>query len=152
MNLNAMPNIPAEYLTETVTLCQQVRYDFLEIATHLWTIREGSVWRGKYSSFSEFTDECQLDRAFVTRLLKVYDAYVIAGKIELAQLSKVGYSKLYEAIPLLSEHSPEKVVEMALELSKEDVRQTVNPHDHEPGPDVITCYECVKCHKFIRIS
>jgi len=139
-----------EKCQELRILCKQTRNNFIDMARLLYEINAGNYWEGKYSSFAEFTDDCQLERPFVARIMKVYEVYVINNGISSKKLAEAGWTKLYMAIPLIGKKSASDVVGYATEVSQRDLGYEVADaltEAHECKWEELRVRICTVCHK-----
>ena len=145
---------PTEYLRETIDIIKQIETRFLELGSRLYTIREKRMWEGTYDSFNEFLDTARITPGHASILISIHKNYIIEGKRTQEQLAGIGYSNLYESIPLIEREGVENAVIIASTLTRSEIKDEVRDirhgeHDHEIGID--RWATCKTCNKFIRV-
>lgn len=144
----------ADYLRNTVDLVQQIETRFFELGKRLYTIKEKELWREAYSSYHEFLEAAKVNPSMASRLTRIHEVYIIEGKRDIKELAHIGYSNLYEAIPLIQRDGVEATVVRAETLSRSEIvdevkEQKFGEHNHEPKDDAR--YAFCKCGKLIRV-
>lgn len=130
------------------------RHSVIRGAELLYRIREDHLWDGNHQSFDAFVqDVCQISPSFATKLLKVYEHYVIHNSVSHAKLEGIDAEKLYLASRL--EEEPERQLAKAETLTRSDlydaIRENKNgAHECTPDPD-IRLAPCIHCKKLIRV-
>lgn len=145
----------AVFLRETVDLVKEIETRFLELAARLYTIQTEKLWEGQHDSFMDFTDDAGLQRPFVSKLLAIHNIYVLEHRVALTQLSKVGYQKLYEALPLLQTDDAKTVINKAYTLTLVELREEVREDRHGEHKHVVGTERwgtCKKCGKFVKLQ
>lgn len=145
---------PANFLRETIDLVKQIETRFLELGSRLWTIREKKLWEEGYDSYSDFLTAARINPGHASILASIHQHYVVEGKMSYAKLAKVGYSNLYEAIPLLKSESADLVVEKARLLTRAEIKDEVRDekhgeHEHIAGKERWGL--CEVCGKFVKV-
>lgn len=145
---------PTDYVRETIDLVRQIETRFLELGARLYRIREEKLYLGTYDSFQEFLDTAHISGGHASILCKIHKHYVIDGQQDQKQLAGIGYSNLYEAIPLIEKDGIDKTVVKAQTLTRDEIREEVREekygvHSHEV--DEARWGMCVKCGKFVRL-
>lgn len=139
---------PADFLRDTVDLIKQIETRFLELGARLYNIREKKLWlEGGYDTYEDFLDTAKMSYGNASILASVHKHYVVDKNLSFQQLTGVGYSNLYEAIPLLQSESPDKVVEIARTLTRSEIKQEVRDHKHPDCDHPNTLVICATCHK-----
>lgn len=145
---------PTEYLRETVDLVKSIETRFLELGARLFLIREKELWRGNYESYSEFLDAAKINHGNASILASIHKHYVVEGGTPQKKLVGVGYSNLYEAIPLIERDGVELAVVKATTLTRSEIKDEVREkkhgeHDHKVG--VERWGTCEVCGKFVKL-
>lgn len=143
-----------EYLRNTVDLVKAIETRFMELGARLYKIRDKELWRGDYDSYSEFLDTAHINPGHASMLSSIHKHFVVDGKIEPAKLAKVGYSVLYEAVPLIEKHGVDKAFVMASTLTRSEIKDEVRDdkhgeHTHKVGTE--RWGTCDKCGKFVKV-
>lgn len=143
-----------DYVRETIDLVKQIETHFLELGARLYKIREEKLYLGTYDSFQEFLDAAHINPGHASILAKIHKFYVIDGGQKQEQLAGIGYSNLYEAIPLIEKDGITKAVVKAETLTRAEIKDEVREekhgvHEHVPKDDVR--FAVCECGKFIRV-
>ena len=112
---------PADYLRETIDVVNQIETRFFELGKRLHKISFKELWQGQYDSFYEFLIEAKINPSMATRLVKIHEIYVVQGKQNPKRLAAIGYSNLYEGIPLIERDGVEATVVRAETLSRSEI-------------------------------
>lgn len=150
MNMNG-----AEYLRQTIDLVKQIETRFLELGARLYNIRDKELWRDTYESYQEFLDAAHINPGHASILYSIHKHYVIDGKKKQDTLAGIGYSNLYEAIPLIEERGIDAAVVAASTLTRSDIKEEVREqkhgvHKHQLGTE--RWAKCNTCSKFERVD
>lgn len=145
-----MENYDANYLRETIDVIKQIETRFMELAARLHTISTRQLWKGGYTSFSEFLEAAQMSKGNASILIKVYETYVLNGGVPAEKLKEVAYSNLYQAIPLIERDGVEKTIETARTLTRAEIKEEVREDKHGDCQHAESILICTTCHK--RIS
>lgn len=143
---NPNPMNPANYLRDTIDLVKSIETRFFELAARLYTIKTKELWSGSYDSFQEFLDTAKVNASMASVLTQIHDRYVVQGKIPQSKLIGIGYSNLYEAIPLIDSKGVANAVETAKTLTRQEIKLEVREQKHGAcaHPETITI--CASCH------
>lgn len=144
---------PTEYIRETIDLIKSIETRFLELGARLYRIREEKLYIGTYDSFQEFLDAAHISAGHASILAKIHKFYVVDGGQEIPQLAGIGYSNLYEAIPLIEKDGMETTIVKAQTLTRSEIKDEVRDvqhgvHNHEAGEER---WGVCTCGKFIRV-
>ena len=105
-----------KYVTETVALVKNLEEGFLVLGERLKRIRDERLYLPSYDNFEIFLMECRLTPSKASRLISVYETYVEKFGFDPEKIAAVGWSLLYEAVPLLI--SKQKATEVLHELTE----------------------------------
>ena len=141
---------PEVFLRETASLYKDISNRYFELAARLSHIRGQHLWKNGYESFSDYLDDTKISQATASKLIQVYESYILPGHFTPMQLDGTPYSSLYEAIPLLKQHNPQEVVEMAKRLTRDEIKSEVKDDKHPDCEHVQTIVICVKCHRRVE--
>lgn len=137
-----MSNIDKHVLDKCATCFTSARRSLLEGAKLLLEIKEKEVWAERHDSFSEYlSDVCQISDGFASKLIKVYEHYVLGAKLPPQDLEVVDSEKLYLAINIPSD--PHEQFQRALTLTRSELQDEVRESKH----GVCNCAE----HEHIKI-
>lgn len=145
-----------EYCTTTLDLKKTIETSFIALGERLSKIRFESLWRSNWNSFAEYLMEMKINESTASRLISVYDTYVGNYKIDESKLAAIGWSNLYDMIPLVkTREKAEELVDKTSEMRKEDVREEIraakfNCTDHDwVELHIQTCRICGKKHRIM---
>lgn len=145
---------PADYLRDTIDLIKQIETRFLELGARLYTIKTKELWKASYDSYQEYLDVAKVSPSQASMLAKIHQYYVVEGKMSTKKLAQVGYSNLYEAIPLIEKEGVAAALLKAETLTRDEIKDEVREerhgvHKHEVGKE--RWGSCEKCGKFVKI-
>ena len=142
-----------EYLRETIDLTKAIETRFLELGKRLYKIREEKLWLDSYNNYTEFLDTARINPAMASMLVSVYKGYVIEGGKDEEELRGIGYSNLYESLPLIESDGVNKALNKAKTLPRSDIKDEVRAMRHgEHTHDIGTRrFGVCACGKFIEI-
>lgn len=144
---------PTEYIRDTIDLVKSIETRFLELGARLYRIREEKLYIGTYDSFQEFLDAAHINPGHASILAKIHKYYVVDGKQPQEQLAGIGYSNLYEAIPLIEKDGIERTIVKAQTLTRSEIKDEVRDEKHGEHEHVLGAERwgmCTHCGKFIR--
>jgi hypothetical protein len=140
---------PATYLRECIDLVRSIETRFLELGARLYRIREKELWKDRYDSYQEFLDTAKVSPGNASILASIHRHYVVEGRITKEKLAGVGYSNLYESIPLIERSGVNKALEIARTLTRAEIKQEVRDEKHPDCTHDQTLVICAKCKKRI---
>lgn len=148
-------NRKLEFVRETIDLVKSIETRFLELGARLYKIKEEKLWEGSYDSFYEFLDAAHVNPSMATMLTKVHQFYVVEGKQKPEQLKSIGYSNLYQAIPLIERDGIEGAVVKAETLTRSEIIDEVKEKKHGAHKHTVGAERwgvCEKCGKFVKVD
>jgi hypothetical protein len=117
---------PKTYLKETLGLKSDIEGAFLQLGERLKKIRDDKLFEGEYQNFDEFLLEAKISKATASKLIKVYETFVIGYRMPVKKLSGVGYTSLYAiAGHASSKERAEELVERASILTRDHLEQSL---------------------------
>lgn len=142
------------YVRETIDLVRQIETRFLELGARLFNIREKRLWEESYDSYSDFLEVAKINPGHASIFEKIHRYYIVEGKKDMKQLAGIGYTNLYEAIPLIEKDGIDKAIVKAETLTRSEIKDEVRDqkhgeHDHILGKE--RWGMCETCGKFVRI-
>jgi len=87
--------IPQNYIRETLQLRSQIEGAFLDLGERLYKIREEKLYVGEFENFEEFLLTAKLSKATASKLITVYETFVLKYNLPTKELAGVGWSALY---------------------------------------------------------
>ena len=143
-----------QYVRETIDLVKQIETRFLELGARLYKIREEKLYLGTYDSFQEFLDAAGIRKSNASILAKIHKVYVVEGGKTNEELAPIGYTNLYEAIPLIEREGFDKTIVKAETLTRAEIIDEVKDHTygvHEHVPKDEQRFALCECGKFFRV-
>lgn len=108
------------YLKETITIAKRIESAFLELAARLKNIRDNRLYDGEYQNFAEFLWEIKIAEGTASKLIKVYETFILKFKMKTDKLSAVGWSSLYQiANNIETKEEAEEWVDKAVLLTRD---------------------------------
>lgn len=144
---------PSDFLRDTIDLVRSIETRFLELGSRLFKIREEKLWGDTYDSYQEFLDAAHINPGHASILASIHKHYVIDGGVNKDTLAGIGYSNLYEAIPLIEKEGIKKAVAKAETLTRSEIKDEVRDQKHGDHRHILGSDRwgvCEKCGKFIR--
>lgn len=144
-----------DYIKDTILLVKAIENRFLDLGERLYNIKEGELWSSTHSSFNEFLAEAGVRHGMASMLVKVYRTYVVEGKKSPQELAGVGYSNLYEAVPLIESKGLDGAIALATTLTRSEVIQEAKEGKHGKHDCLIGEERwgvCKTCGRFIRVE
>jgi hypothetical protein len=132
---------------------KSARKSLIEGAGLLHKISNERLYLGKFDSFGEYLEqECQLSEGTASKLIKVYQHFVIDGGVSPRNLQNVDSEKLYLALRL--DMKPSEQLTRAETWSREDLREEVRAigkDEHECKMDMtVVIHPCKTCGRLLR--
>jgi hypothetical protein len=135
-----------DFLQDTINLVKSIETRFLELGARLYTIKDKEMWKDNYESFQDFLIDAKINPGNASILVSIHKNYAVEGGVPQEKLAGIGYSTLYEAIPLIEKRGVTEVVEMARTLTRTEIKDEVRESKHgECTHEIITI--CGKCKK-----
>lgn len=147
-----------EIITDVLDLAshcfKNARGNLMQGAKYLHQISKEELWKGQYSSFNEYLEgECQISASYASKLIKVYEYYVVQSGVSPRKLEAVDVEKSYMAINLNGE--PEHKLLAAQEWNRQDFKDhlATNPDGSECSHKVLIIkHQCKACSRFIDVN
>lgn len=118
-----------EFCLEALDLKKNIECDFLELGMLLYKIKEERYYEAGWSSWEEYVMELKMSESSISRLIRIYQIFILRFKFAPAQLAPIGWTNVAELLPQIKETTPRNDVhgwldEMA-DLSRSDLRRTI---------------------------
>ena len=139
-----------EIIEKTIGCFKDARQRVAEGMQYLYEINKSDIWdNGQYSSFTDFVESgCGISRGFASRLLSIYQHYVIEGKVSQGNLFDIDAQKLYLAIKLPG--SPSNQLIKADTLTRRELQDELASDEFGDCTHEHTYTLCSRCHKKIE--
>jgi len=143
-----------DFCMETIALKSAIEGSFLELGKRLFTIREKEMYLPSYETFEEFSLELKMSRATVSKLVNIYQLFVLKfGIPETRLLQAGGWSNVAELLPVVNTKAQAiKWLEKAEALTRADLRIAlttkktgIDPADCEHDKDFFVLKICRTC-------
>lgn len=126
------------YLHKTIQLREQLEGGFLLLAERLKKIRDERMFRDEYDSFEDFLREIRISPATASKLIGVYEKFVILGDIAPEDLIKQGWTNLSIFLPLItSKKNAREIYDKVAPLDRTDAMRVYE--EMKRGVDMGTC-------------
>ena len=144
-----------QYCDTTLKLKKTIETSFLSLGERLSKIRIERLWESNWSSWVEYLADMKITESTASRLITVYDTYVVKYALPEEKLASIGWSSLYEMARFIpSKQSAEDFVDKTFLMRKEDVRDEIRVArhgDHEHEWKEIHLRMCTVCGKKERL-
>lgn len=141
------------YVEETIALKKQIEGYFIHLAERLYNIREQRLWEGNYTSFVEFLKDIDLSESTSSKLILIYQTFVLEDGLRVDEIAGVSWTTLYEITRIDDVQARKEFVDNAGVLSRQDTKDAIREyktgcteHDNEP----ISMFRCKTCGKLTR--
>lgn len=147
--------LQTNFIQETKQLVKNIETHFFELGARLYKIKEEKMWEGAYDNYTEFLDDAKINPSLASMLTAIHTKYVIENNIPQKTLVGIGYSNLYEAIPLIESDGIEGTMAKVRTLTRSEIKDEVREekhgeHNHELGTE--RWGMCKVCNKFVRLD
>ena len=88
-----------QYLEETVSLREKLEGGFIILAERLKKIRDTRIYDPEYESFGDFLREIRISESSASKLIGVYEKFVLMGGIPADEVAKVGWTNISLFLP-----------------------------------------------------
>lgn len=151
---------PRNYLKETIALQSQIEGAFLELGARLYRIRDEKLYEGEYESFDDFVITAKLSKATASKLITVYEKFVLEHNLPRKALASVGWSSLYTIAPYAGTKAKAiELVEKATLLTRADLEDSLRSEEdthkhhnckHTDTRLVRVCNECGQARQVVE--
>lgn len=128
-----------EYIEKTVALKNNIEKGFLELGERLKSIRDERMYEPQYDSFDDFIPELKMSHATVSKLINIYEKFVVQYRLSSTVLLEAGgWTVIAELLPIVkSKADAKKWIEKARLLHRNDLRIEIK--EFRTGIDQRTC-------------
>ena len=129
-----------DVIEQTKQLLGGVRQSLVKVAANLHFLRASNQYEGKFGQYAEET--FGLSQSMTSKLVSLYDGWVIKAGVSPEQIEGEDYEKLYGYLPLLENKDPETALAEVKSWSRADIKA----EKQEKTPCIPDFKEvCVKC-------
>lgn len=118
-----------DYCNEALDLKKKIEWSFLKLGEMLYKIKREMLFEAGWSSWEEYEMEFKMPSSTISRLIRIYEVFVLRYSFPQAELAGVGWSALAEILPILPETAPRKRAEELLQQvaiqNRQDIRRTI---------------------------
>jgi len=147
-----MTTIQKTLCQETVSLKKEIEGYFLVLAKNLKQIRDEELWRAEgYDSFADFLMEIDVAESTASRMISVYQTFVLSFAVKVEKLKQVGWSKLYllSRKDFKNKTDAEDWIDSAVLKTRQDVEEDLREEKvgeclHKDYYDLRVCKSCGK--------
>lgn len=121
-----MPNLPAlRYCEETIKLKTGIEASFLALGERLKRIKEEVLFEDQWSDFGAFLAEMKLSESTASRLIGIYETFVLKYQIAPAQIAQAGgWTVIADILPVVNSKKDAKYwLDQATTLTRTDLRR-----------------------------
>lgn len=141
-----------KYLKETIGLASAIAQSYLVLAERLKKIRDERLWEQGYTSFPEYLLELKISEANVSKMISVFEHYVVGLGIKREAVAMQPFSTMYLARKFLD--TKEKADEFLADtngLTRKDVEAKIKDIEHPdcPHSETYTVEICRGCGRKI---
>lgn len=128
-----------QYCMSAVELKEDIEKSFLSLGERLMRIRNQQMFYPVWDSFKEFCKEMGMSDTTASRLIGIYEKYVVIGGLRPEELiSPRGWDNLSKFLPYIKTKQDAKIyAEKALVLSREDAIKEA--HELKTGQPMAAC-------------
>lgn len=127
-----------DYCKEALKLKNTIEYSFIELGKRLRIIRDERKFEPEWEAFDDYLIEMRLTKGTASKLINIYERFVLEYKFPVAQLAEVGWSQLSEVLPVVkSKKDAEHWVHMAAQHPLRELRDEIK--EKKTGIDQRTC-------------
>lgn len=119
-------SVNRNFLRETIELRKSIDEGFLNLGERLKKIRDNKLYEIDYESFDLFLSELKISSGTASKLIQIYEIYILEYKISYEKLSQSNWTSLYEMLPLAtSKEKAVNLVEHGSLMRREDIKSKV---------------------------
>ncbi len=142
-----------QFCEKTLELKSVIESSFLTLGERLRKIRGEELWRGQWTSFNEYVKEMKMSEATATKLINIYDKFIVKFGFEPQRVIDAGgWGVVAEVLPMVkSQADAIKWLDKCIYLSREDLRIEVRlaktgiPPEECPHADTYIMKICRLC-------
>lgn len=127
-----------QYLEETIKFREHLEGGFISLAERLKKIRDQRIYAEEYTSFKDFLREIRISESAASKLIGVYEKFVLLGEIPIEEVAKAGWTNISLALPAIKDK--ETAVEMFNKFSLLDRTDALRTwQEIKTGVDMVSC-------------
>lgn len=128
-----------EFCQQAILLKETIERSFLSLGERLLRIRNENLFLPAWGSFVEYLDELGLSEAKASKLIGIFEKYVIMGGIDPNTLiTPQGWSGLAEFLPYVkTKEDAARFAQLGTSLTRSDIRKET--HELRTGKQMSDC-------------
>ncbi len=131
-----------QYCKEALEYKTDIEWRFIGLGERLYKIKQERLYEAGWSSWDEFEMELKMSPATVSKLLRIYEIFILRYRFTPKQIATAGgWSSVAELLPSIKEDTPreraKELLELVTDQSRLDLRKTL--HEHKTGVDMAKC-------------
>lgn len=143
------------YCKQTMELKQKIEGSFILLGKRLMEIRDKKKFLPNYENFNDFVVDIKLDPGTASKLIKIYQHFIIDLKIHPKAVSSVGsWTNVYEIVKVVkTKKDAREWLDKAKHLTKTDLQKEIMevtkgvvekdcPHDDTYKLELQVCRKC----------
>lgn len=117
-----------DYCKDTMKLKTSIEVSFLELGKRLRVIRDERKFEPEWEAFDDYLMEMRITKGTASKLINIYERFVLEYKIPVPRLAAVGWSPLSEILPVVrtkkdAEHWIHVASENPLRELRDEIRE-----------------------------
>lgn len=127
-----------DFCKETIEVKNRIEKGYMELCARLYRIKNERLYEGHFTEWELFLEELHILPSVASRMIKIYEVFVIEQKISPAKIEKAGgWSVVAELLPVaVNKEASEDLLEMAQTLTRRDLRIHVQTLKIAPRSEV----------------
>ena len=131
-----------QFCDKALSLKTDIEADFLSLGAMLHKIRAERYFEAGWSSWEEFSMELKMPQSSISRIIRIYEVFVLRFKFAPAQIAGAGgWTTVSEYLPLVSDkttyNEAKGWIEQSAMLTRADVRRSVQ--EAKSGVSMVDC-------------
>lgn len=128
-----------DYLQETTELKKNLEVAFIDLGRHLKRIKDEKLYLHGYENFLGFLDDIKVSESVASRLIAIYDKFIIQLGYAPAQVAEAGgWSLVSTILPVIqTREDADEWMNKATTLTRADLRREIK--EHQSGIDMTKC-------------
>lgn len=131
---------PLPFCENTIKFKQSIEVGFLDLAARLKSIRDKHLFDGRWETFNDYLADpkMNLDKGIASKLITIYERFILEYQVAPEKLVPIGYSKVYEILPAIKNKKDAlEWLQTASETSRADLKILLR--EKESGVEQMKC-------------
>lgn len=118
--------VDVKFCKETIEFKSGIEKSFLFLAERLRRIKQEGLWKGGWTNWEEFVMEMKMSAATASKLITIYEKFVLEYNIDEDKLANAGWVGLYEVLPLCgTKKEALEAINDVTTLKRDDLREKI---------------------------